>query len=78
MIQYVDGFWSGDLFARVIGGAFHPLIHIGYGLEFDIPGIVAEGLAMGACTEARLSSIIPTLPEVQTAGLIPVSSPSVC
>lgn len=28
---------------RLVGGAVHPLIHIGYGVEFKIGGIVAEG-----------------------------------
>lgn len=68
--------WSGDMLARTIGGAFHPLIHVGYGLEFDIPGIVAEGLAMGACTEASLLKIIPKLPDVQLASLVPVQAQS--
>ncbi|KAG0179401.1 hypothetical protein DFQ28_002837 [Apophysomyces sp. BC1034] len=54
--------WSGDLLARTVGGAYHPLIHIGYGLEFDLPGTVAEGLAMAACTTLLLDSLIDNLP----------------
>lgn len=68
--------WSGDFLARTLGGALHPVIHIGYGLEFDIPGIVAEGLAMAACTEDRFLAVIPKLPEVQTASLVPVQAQS--
>lgn len=59
--------WSGDMLARTIGGVYHPLIHIGYGLEFDIPGIIAEGLAMAACTENYLADLIPEHPGLQTA-----------
>lgn len=28
---------------RLHSRLFHPLIHLGYGLEFEIPGLVAEG-----------------------------------
>jgi hypothetical protein len=31
------------LLNRFIGGLLHPLIHTGYGIEFGIPGILAEG-----------------------------------
>lgn len=43
------------MLARLIGGAVHPLIHIGYGLEFNLDGIVAEGLAMTSITEGNYS-----------------------
>lgn len=36
------------LLARLFDGAFHPLIHLGLGVEFDQPSIVAEGLAQAA------------------------------
>ena len=32
-----------DLLGRFLGGLFHPMIHIGYGFEFSLPGLVAEG-----------------------------------
>lgn len=28
---------------RFLEGLFHPVIHVGYGTEFGIPGMVAEG-----------------------------------
>lgn len=65
--------WTGDMLARTVGGAYHPLIHIGYSLEFNIPGIAAEGLAMAACTEDHLVVIIPNQPELQTA-LLPTQA----
>jgi len=38
-----EGVEKGLMLSRVMGGALHPLIHIGYGAEFEIGGIVAEG-----------------------------------
>jgi len=32
-----------DSLARFVGGVLHPLIHVGYGLDFNMPAIVAEG-----------------------------------
>ena len=31
------------MLVRFLAGVIHPLIHTGYGAEFGIPGIVAEG-----------------------------------
>lgn len=39
---------ADDLLARTFGGFLHPLIHLGFGLEFDQPAVVAEALAQGA------------------------------
>jgi hypothetical protein len=33
---------------RFVGGLTHALIHVGHGIEFGIPGMVAEGLAMAS------------------------------
>jgi hypothetical protein len=66
--------WSDDMLARTVGGAFHPLIHIGYGLEFDIPGIVAEGLAMTACTGSRYLGLVPKLPDLDESALVPTQA----
>lgn len=33
-------------------GLLHPIIHLGFGIEFEQPGIVAEALAQAACHEA--------------------------
>ncbi|KAI8987312.1 hypothetical protein BDF20DRAFT_849389 [Mycotypha africana] len=62
--------WSGDLLARTIGGAYHPVIHIGYGLEFGIPAIVAEGLAMAACTEPNFTGVVPKQPPLRTSSML--------
>ncbi|KAI8377875.1 uncharacterized protein BYT42DRAFT_546496 [Radiomyces spectabilis] len=70
--------WSGDMLARTVGGAFHPIIHIGYGLEFDLAGQVAEGLALAAVTNSTFSPIIPGYESVKTKSfLIPKQAASV-
>jgi hypothetical protein len=33
------------LLAQLFEGLYHPLIHMGFGIEFELPGLVAEGLA---------------------------------
>ncbi|KAH7886675.1 hypothetical protein F5I97DRAFT_1025320 [Phlebopus sp. FC_14] len=37
-----------EMLSRFVEGVFHPLIHTGYGAEFGLVGISAEGLAMTA------------------------------
>ncbi|KAH9840652.1 uncharacterized protein C8Q71DRAFT_804255 [Rhodofomes roseus] len=37
------------MFDRFYARAYHPLIFVGYGLEFGLLGLVAEGLAQTAC-----------------------------
>jgi hypothetical protein len=39
---------ADDLLCRAFAGFLHPLIHIGFGVEFQQPAIVAEGLAQAA------------------------------
>lgn len=34
---------------RLLAGLFHPLIHVGLGIEFGIPGTLAEGLFPPLC-----------------------------
>ncbi|EKM51237.1 uncharacterized protein PHACADRAFT_263270 [Phanerochaete carnosa HHB-10118-sp] len=34
--------------ARFLGGFLHPLIHAGYGAEFGLPGLIAEGISEAA------------------------------
>ncbi|KAG0099496.1 hypothetical protein BGZ93_007372 [Podila epicladia] len=47
-----------DMIGRTFSGAFHPLIHLGYGIDFGIDAIVAEGLAMMAVTSKMMSPFI--------------------
>lgn len=39
---------ADDLLARMFAGLFHPVIHLGFGLEFAQPAVVAEALAQGS------------------------------
>ncbi|KAJ9142492.1 Hypa-like protein [Pleurostoma richardsiae] len=39
---------ANRMLAQVFEGAYHPLIHLGFGIEFDQPAIVAEGLSQAA------------------------------
>ncbi|OTA95472.1 hypothetical protein M434DRAFT_20201 [Hypoxylon sp. CO27-5] len=39
---------SDAMLARMFDGAFHPIIHLGLGAEFDQPSIIAEALAQAA------------------------------
>ena len=57
---------NGKILNRYHAGLVHPFIHVGYGLEFKLPGMVSEGLAMACVTEVDPSGdLMPSL----TAGL---------
>ncbi|KAH9809064.1 hypothetical protein DFH28DRAFT_1067858 [Melampsora americana] len=55
--HYVFRQTKGDMLNRSLGGIYHPIIHWGYGLEFSIEGIVAEGLAIAAVHSTELSNL---------------------
>ncbi|KAL0576647.1 hypothetical protein V5O48_005347 [Marasmius crinis-equi] len=48
-----------EMLNRFLDGLVHPLIHTGYGVEFSIPGLVAEGLAETAVHLASSSAVLP-------------------
>ena len=33
------------MLSRLLAGVLHPIIHIGYGAEFNLPGMIVEGKA---------------------------------
>ncbi|KAF2467859.1 uncharacterized protein BDR25DRAFT_291277 [Lindgomyces ingoldianus] len=39
---------ADDMLVRMFGGFLHPLIHLGFGIEFQQPAIIAEALAQAA------------------------------
>ncbi|KAM0335827.1 hypothetical protein ACHAQA_000877 [Verticillium albo-atrum] len=47
-----------DLLQRLFAGFLHPLIQLMYGLEWDQPAIVAEGLAQAAVHSNRLGEFL--------------------
>ncbi|KAE8355767.1 hypothetical protein BDV28DRAFT_128338 [Aspergillus coremiiformis] len=40
-----------DMLVRLFGGLIHPFIHLGFGIEFNQPAIIAEALAQAATHE---------------------------
>ncbi|MEO8181696.1 MAG: questin oxidase family protein [Deltaproteobacteria bacterium] len=46
----VLGQYLPKLISGVVRGAFHPLIRLAYGIEFELPSEIAAGLAFMACT----------------------------
>ncbi|KAK5042921.1 hypothetical protein LTR84_012010 [Exophiala bonariae] len=43
---------ADELLVRLFSGVLHPLIHFGFGIEFQQPAIIAEGLAQAVCHSA--------------------------
>ncbi|KAK1216779.1 hypothetical protein PQX77_020584 [Marasmius sp. AFHP31] len=50
---------SPEMLCRFLDVLVHPMIHVGYGVEFGIPGVIAEGLALTAIHGTISSRIIP-------------------
>ncbi|KAJ7599286.1 hypothetical protein C8J56DRAFT_1040180 [Mycena floridula] len=44
---------------RFLASLVHPMIHLGYGLEFGLPGIVLEGLAQTAVHDVEATPCLP-------------------
>lgn len=40
---------ADDMLVRLYAGLLHPIIHLGFGVEFEQPAIIAEALAEAAC-----------------------------
>ncbi|KAK4054953.1 hypothetical protein OIO90_003294 [Microbotryomycetes sp. JL221] len=51
----------GEMLTRAVSGAIHGLINVGYGVEFGLPSVVAEGLAQSAVTSPRVSALFPEI-----------------
>ncbi|KAG9312564.1 hypothetical protein JVU11DRAFT_6960 [Chiua virens] len=58
-----------EMLSRFMGGVLHPLIHTGYGAEFNSVGVSAEGLAMAA-VQGSNPDLIPRVwfPDVVSSG----------
>ncbi|KAG5721543.1 hypothetical protein E4T56_gene13069 [Termitomyces sp. T112] len=48
-----------EMLNRLMDGIAHSMIEVGYGLEFNVPGLVAEGLAWAAVHLKSSSAVIP-------------------
>ncbi|KAF8804705.1 hypothetical protein BYT27DRAFT_7259180 [Phlegmacium glaucopus] len=49
-----------NMLSRVVAGALHPFIHIGYGAEFGDKALIATGLAEAAMTGALPDNLFPS------------------
>lgn len=48
-----------QMLSRCLDGVFHPMIHLGCGIEFNMAGIVAEGLGQTSIHRAASTETIP-------------------
>ncbi|KLO05053.1 hypothetical protein SCHPADRAFT_839823 [Schizopora paradoxa] len=48
-----------EMLNRFLAGLLHPMIHAGYGVEFGLGGILAEGLAQTAVHRDEASVLVP-------------------
>ncbi|KAH8689131.1 hypothetical protein BGW36DRAFT_433896 [Talaromyces proteolyticus] len=70
---------ANDILARLYDGLLHPVIHLGYGIEFQQPLIVAEALAQAAITERWLEDTCDLVTEriqQQSSSQTPSANPS--
>jgi hypothetical protein len=48
---------ADDMLARMFAGFLHPIIHLGFGIEFQQPAIIAEALAQAAVHDNWMQSL---------------------
>ncbi|KAI4683542.1 uncharacterized protein J4E88_004718 [Alternaria novae-zelandiae] len=48
---------ADDMLARMFAGFLHPIIHLGFGIEFQQPAIIAEALAQAAVHDNWIASL---------------------
>ena len=49
---------ANDMFVRMHAGFLHPMIHLGFGVEFKQPAIIAEGLAQAAVHDSWIGQFM--------------------
>lgn len=49
---------ADDMLVRVFAGLLHPIIHLGFGVEFEQPAIIAEALAQAAVHKTREAPLL--------------------
>lgn len=54
---------ADELLARLYAGFLHPIIHIGFGIEFQQPAIIAEGLAQACVHDKWMQALFLGLEE---------------
>ncbi|KAK0392258.1 hypothetical protein NLU13_1754 [Sarocladium strictum] len=58
---------SKDVFARLFAGLYHPMIQLMYGLEWQQPAIIAQGLAQASVHLDRLTSFFTKAEQMSQA-----------
>ncbi|THU98566.1 hypothetical protein K435DRAFT_777442 [Dendrothele bispora CBS 962.96] len=58
-----------QMLSRFVDGLVHPMIHVGYGTELGLPGMVIEGLAQTAVHKPSTSPVMP--PSIFTTKPVP-------
>lgn len=48
-----------EMLYRFVDGVLHPLIHCGYGVEFGLKGMLAEGLSLAAMHNTHIPGFLP-------------------
>jgi hypothetical protein len=48
---------ANDMLARLYAGFLHPIIHLGFGIEFQQPAIIAEALAQTAVHDSWMAPL---------------------
>ncbi|PPJ56000.1 hypothetical protein CBER1_03425 [Cercospora berteroae] len=68
---------SDRFLARHFAGVVHPIIHLGFGVEFEAPGVIAEALAQAAIHDNRHCDAIARI-LLSTDALVKSGSSSSC
>ncbi|KAK2869685.1 hypothetical protein FQN49_003117 [Arthroderma sp. PD_2] len=53
---FAGGEFADEMLARLFGGLVHPMIHLGFALEFNQPAIAAQALAQTAAHDKKLET----------------------
>ncbi|EAU83469.2 hypothetical protein CC1G_04725 [Coprinopsis cinerea okayama7 len=54
-----DGSLPPQMLNRTLDAIMHPMINIGHGLEFNVPGMIVDGMAQAAIHQASATCLIP-------------------
>ncbi|MCJ1286083.1 hypothetical protein MMC26_005426 [Xylographa opegraphella] len=65
---------ADDMLVRMYGGFLHPIIHLGFGVEFKQPAIVAEALAQAAAHDNWLAPLFTETEKKAKASNLPSKS----
>jgi hypothetical protein len=64
---------ADDMLGRMFAGFLHPLIHLGFGLEFNQPAIIAEALAQAAIHDTWTKDFLLNTEKISNSRPAPAS-----